>query len=302
MDHKTVIELELVSGTTSRKQNSLLVIADRYTSFCAAYPCVNKTTEEVIKFLHRFLGSSRNLVQRVHNDNAGELVAAAETVGTPSTRRTSSISHDHPSNGVIESRIKTLSQIIRAAIHRSGLDHAWWPEAAKHAADASNLTSVDENGTTSFALRYPDKQPPVLIPFGCRIDVVLPHEVRKEVLSSFSPSAVPSIFLGYDEEEKDKVIFALVEDVKSKSTAAVIRRARQADIRFDTLNVVFPFYVPPFDGEAVRSTSSSVGPTDRPTLESVKKSFISNGDSKLLNTNFWITRTDSLRPEEISPT
>eukprot|EP00969_Alexandrium_andersonii_P332475 14692496-Alexandrium_andersonii.AAC.1 len=70
-------------------------------------------------------------------------------------------------NGVAERNIQNLSNCVRALLEQSGLEHFFWPCAARAAAFALNIRK-DDDGKSAWERRHGQKWLGPAIPFGCR--------------------------------------------------------------------------------------------------------------------------------------
>ena len=93
-----------------------------------------------------------------------------------------------------------------------------------------------------------------MVPFGARIEVILPVEERRALDHPFSPNA--RACAGYDESDHR---FAFRQnEIDNKSRMPEPHRTRFKDIRYEE-PATFPYFKPPADGDAINVTKKGDG-------------------------------------------
>ena len=138
--------------------------------------------------------SSSDEVGAFDSDNAPELIAAAEETGW---RHVLSQEYIHKSKAVAERSIRTVLQGTRVALAQAGLNHSYWPHAARHWCLSQNVCEPPSGSRTPWNLRFDEEFKGQFLPFGCRIDYWIgPRQKPKKDLK-FDPTSNPGIFVGY---------------------------------------------------------------------------------------------------------
>ena len=117
--------------------------------------------------LQRFAGP-KGQVQLLYSDGSLEIEKAAQALGwlhdtcTPDRKQT---------NGVAERAVKRVLEGSRTALYTSGLEHAWWPTAARAFCYLRCISDADgPGGKPAYEIRFDEPFPGMLIPFGAAVD------------------------------------------------------------------------------------------------------------------------------------
>jgi hypothetical protein len=130
----------------------------------------------------------------VYSDNANEIGKAAKTVGfqhEPSTP------HRPQSNGIAESAVRRVLEGTRSVLYASGLSHAWWREATRAYAYMRNIHDKVQDGKTPYELRFNERFPGLVLPFGCLVEYKPQAEREVDLVLKFDKRTLPGIFMGY---------------------------------------------------------------------------------------------------------
>ena len=291
-DFKIINEVNLGDSSSIQGDGnaSLLVLKDVATSYSTATGCKTRATENVTRALQLFLDSK--VMKRFHTDNADEFSAAAKAVEEQQgsiVQHTQSVPFDHQSNGVIERHIQLVSATARTLLARSGLGARYWSSASSCAAQALNHTLKNENLETPYGIKYPGKEPPMMVPFGARIEVIYPVEERRALDHPFSPNARTCVYAGYDESDHRYALYFRPNEIDNKTRLPEPHRIRFKDIRYEE-PATFPYYKPPADGEAIMEPKKGDG-----------QLYNSDGALRERGVNWWKPNRGSSRPSEIHP-
>jgi len=109
-------------------QRCCMVMYDSATECIAAYPMVEKTTEQVVAGFLDFMGNQK--IKYIYCDGGPELVAACRSLNI---RCDPATPHAHKRNSIAEEKIKRVLYTSRTLLEHAGLDAWYWPYSVKAA-------------------------------------------------------------------------------------------------------------------------------------------------------------------------
>jgi hypothetical protein len=139
---------------------------------------------------------------------------------------------DNPAlRGVAERAVRTVKDSSRTMLLQANVPAAMgWDHAAQHHAFLWNRTHVGKNtGKTPFEMMR-GLQPNILHigVFGCDVFV---HQLRKHRESTFSPKALPGVYLGHDPQQNCPVVYMLHNGKKVRTRDVDFREGSFEHIR-----------------------------------------------------------------------
>ena len=125
-----------------------------------------------------------NVVSTIHSDGGGEFVSRdfADFCDSEGIEHTTSPPYVSDLNGVAERAIRTIMEMVRAALVSSGAPVSFWDSAANHVVDILNRTTGPPDSNKSAWEVATGLKPKIMgiFPFGCRAYTIKPrHEVSK---------------------------------------------------------------------------------------------------------------------------
>ena len=159
----------------------LLVCVDDHSRFKGSYPLTAKSgalaaTRRYVRELRAHLNIGRaepvRLQPVIHSDGGGEFVSNefSEFIDRAGSVRSLAPREVHDLNGVAERAVRSIMELVRAALAASCLEKDFWVEAACHATTILNVTTgPPDSNKTSHEIVFGEK-PKILriLPFGCR--------------------------------------------------------------------------------------------------------------------------------------
>ena len=174
----------------------LLVCVDDHSRLKRTYPLRHKN--DALKAVKMYVAELRaqanvgsdvpvNIAGSIHSDGGGEFISREFREFTDSEGITHTTSPPYTSdlNGVAERAIRTIMEMVRAALISAGAPVTFWPEAARHVSDILNRTTGPPRSTKSSLAVATGGTPRIMsiLPFGCRALVCKPrHAIRKETV------------------------------------------------------------------------------------------------------------------------
>ena len=208
-------------------EKDMLIVFDLATAWIAAYPVMNKTAGCVVSSLINFLGQEK--AKAFYSDKAPELLAGVEQLPGPPVVHRTSIPGIPQTNGIAESRVKSVIRGVRTNLLQAGLPHVWWPHAARCYAVHSNVAGLQEN--TPMQARHKEAFKGEVIPFGALV-FAMPSGINRKRNFKFEAAAQPAVFLGYVVQDGGKwfgeYVWAFVSDFVD---ASFYSRARWSECR-----------------------------------------------------------------------
>ena len=248
---------------------SALVISDVATGFKYVYPFAKRNAEATVKAFQHFTSSSDE-VGTFYSDNAPELIAAAEQMGW---RHVLSQEYVHKTNAVAERSIRTVLEGTRVALAQAGLNHSYWPHAARHWCLSQNVCEPPSGSRTPWNLRFEEEFKGQFLPFGCRIDYWTgPRQKPKKDLK-FDPTSNPGVFVGYVIHPgflwRGDYLVASLKELNETDFDDVVKLHRVFKITRPDGNFVFPMQDRYKSLREGKVSSNQSGPTiqDAPLLE-----------------------------------
>jgi hypothetical protein len=133
--------------------------------------------------------------------------------------------------GVAERAVRTVKDAARTMLAAANVPGALgWQRAAEHHAYLWNRTHVGRNtGKTPFEMMR-GQQPNILHVgvFGCDVFV---HQTRKQRETTFSPKALPGVYLGHDSQQNCPVVYMLDSGKKIRTKDVDFREGSFEHIR-----------------------------------------------------------------------
>ena len=165
------------------EEKCALIVKDIYSNFMYVYPSARKSAELVILAM-----------KHCYSDNAPELINAMKEL---KWRHVLSKAYISASNAVGERSIRTVLEGTRVNLLQSGLNHGFWPYAARHwCVMNNNLYALD--GTASpWELRFGEQSPIKCWPFGRMINYWNGPKKKPKDELRFDPTSSAGVFIGY---------------------------------------------------------------------------------------------------------
>jgi len=142
-------------------------------------------------------------VKTLRTDGGGEYINREflEFLSEEGISKETTTPYSPQSNGVAERFNRTLLEGVRSMLHGSGMSKSFWGEAVlcfNHTANRTPKKGLKE-GMTPYEAFYGVK-PSVyhLRPFGCRVSIHTPDQLRRKL----DPKSRPGVFLGYSLDKK----------------------------------------------------------------------------------------------------
>ena len=104
-----------------------VVVQDLATQWIQAYPCKNKTSQEIQRSLQKFLEPERK-PKVIYTDNSLEFGKACEDL---SWNHCTSTPHRSETNGIAERAVRRVKEGTSAELLQSGLDENWWADSTE---------------------------------------------------------------------------------------------------------------------------------------------------------------------------
>ena len=141
-------------------------------------PVLEKSAESVILAMKRFI-SSEDEVGICYSDNAPELINISA------------------SNAVAERSIRTVLEGTRVNLLKSGLNHGFWPYAARHWCVMNNNLYALDGPASPWELRFGEQSPIKCWPFGCMVNYWNGPKKKPKDELRFDPTSSAGVFIGY---------------------------------------------------------------------------------------------------------
>ena len=202
------------------KEAVVLVIMDEFSGYLAAYPCVRRNADVVVKSILSFLGPSYHERPTImcETDNAPEFSSACTTLGFV---HEPTLARRFPHNSVVERLLRTLEEITRAAHLGAGFQIMLdlWQHSVQYAATVINAYHPIKDKDGNAYNRHELASGKVFE--GRQLILGQLVYVRKDPLNrhKFEANAVPSLFVGwrYDSGPKSHKGVYLVIDYAAAS-------------------------------------------------------------------------------------
>ena len=127
-------------------------------------------------------------------------------------------------------------------LYSAGLTSAWWPYAGMYFCNAWNILRINpRTGKTAFQSRFPQKTPPMLMPFGSGCSYVPPRVsyvgLSEPEKSKVEPRGKEAILIGYytppgEASNKEYIVAPLSNFVNKNSNVKIVNTR---DVRFTQL-------------------------------------------------------------------
>ena len=189
-DH-TVLKANVEEGV--KGESVALVMKDIHTQFRHVYPSQTKSSESCVSAFNHFL-SHKDEVGAVYTDNSRELIA---TIGELGYRHQTSTEYVDSSKSFVEREIRHILEGTRTNLVQSGLPLKFWPLAMTHFSMAVNCTQQLSGDLSPWELRFDEKFPGLLVPFGAKVLFWNNSKRVDNTAGKTSPTANEGIFLGY---------------------------------------------------------------------------------------------------------
>ena len=236
-DH-TVLKANVEEGV--KGESVALVMKDIHTQFRHVYPSQTKSSESCVSAFNHFL-SHKDEVGAVYTDNSRELIA---TIGELGYRHQTSTEYVDSSKSFVEREIRHILEGTRTNLVQSGLPLKFWPLAMTHFSMAVNCTQQLSGDLSPWELRFDEKFPGLLVPFGAKVLFWNNSKRVDNTAGKTSPTANEGIFLGYHIQPgflwKGEYLVAKMEalDYHAENGSITVQRARRIELTGD--NFVFP--------------------------------------------------------------
>ena len=166
----------------------MLVCVDDHARFKRVY--FLKRKNESLRYIKRYVAAMRaylnvgksnpvNVTTSVHTDGGGEFISRefSEFTDYEGVDHTTCPPYVHDLNGVAERAIRTIMEMVRAALVLANSPVSFWPFAAEHVVDILNRTTCPPRSTATSHEHVTGSKPKILpiMPFGCRAYAVKPR-------------------------------------------------------------------------------------------------------------------------------
>ena len=175
-----------------------LIVLDRFTRWLQGHACRDKSTNEAVKYLKRFVGPQFK-PEHIYTDNSKELILACKELNWP---HDTSTPHRSETNGVIERHVRIVKEGTSTALIQSGLDDAWWNKPMSCFCFLRNVVDVlAGDNKTAYERRWKEPFKGPFIPFGAEITYLPITEKDKKRCHGFGSKVISGIFLVYVQQE-----------------------------------------------------------------------------------------------------
>ena len=250
-----------------------MVFKDVYTDIRYCYPAARKHTRDCVEAMKHFVGPDVE-VGIFYSDEAPELKRAASEM---KWRHHVGTAYVYQANAVAERNLRSVIEGTRTNLLQSGLNHQYWPYAAKHACMAHNIAEeyeMDSPWKVMKGKRWSGPQ----IPFGARVDYWTGPKNKVKSSARFDPSSVPGIVLGYPLHPgliwRGDFLVAPLKSIMDKPFEETVTVIRANNIALPNSGISFPLRLrhdnmreglwplpePPGDPEKRNSSDSSLIP------------------------------------------
>ena len=152
-----------------------IVIRDKFTKWSQACPAPNKSHQECVKAVQRFLPPFVK-AERVYTDNAGELAKAVSELPLSHDKCTP---HRPCANGVAERVVQKVKEGTSALMFQAGLSEDWWQAAIQCFCFPRNVVDELPDGSeTAYERNFKVPFAGPVYPFGCEVSD-MPTKLQK---------------------------------------------------------------------------------------------------------------------------
>ena len=188
-DHKVLSD----NNESRNNHRYAFVVQNLATQWIQAYPCKNKTSQETLRSLQKFLEPERK-PKVIYTDNSLEFGKACEDL---SWNHCTSTPHRSETNGIAERAVRRVKEGTSAVLLQSGLNESWRADSMECYTYLRNVTDLLPDGKTPNERRFrqPFKRP--LIPFGSLVEYHPITAKGQSRIHQFGKKVLPGVFLGY---------------------------------------------------------------------------------------------------------
>ena len=176
-------------GQTGDK--AALVLVDKFSGLLGIYPCEDRSTEECMKGLQHFCGTTAPGVVEVASDREGGILKAVKSLGFVADPAAPNMKIK---NAVAEAAIRTVKGSASALLLHAGFQPDLWPLAVKYLEFSYNINTMSktplEPPVTCYEAAHGYPYEGYMIPFGALV------WYKESGGKSFEPKGSPAIYLG----------------------------------------------------------------------------------------------------------
>ena len=229
-DHKVLSE----SCESRNNHRYAIVVQDLATQWIQAYPCKNKTSQEIQRSLQKFLEPDRK-PEVIYTDNSLKFGKHCEDL---SWNHCTSTPHRSETNGIAETAVRRVKERTSAVSLQSGLNENWWAVSMECYTYRRNVTDLLPDGKTPYERRcgQPFKGP--IIPFGSLVEYHTITAKDQSRIHQFGKKVLPGLFLGCALYAggiwKGDIMVADIEELETMDASDIYAK------RLNAKEVIFP--------------------------------------------------------------
>ena len=186
------VDTRQVRDDASMIEREVLVVRDRFTGMIAAYPSANKSTEDVVTAVKRFMG--RHIIREAYGDLAPQYEKAMKELKIP---------YDHSlpgraqSNSLAERNNQFIITTTTACLLQAGLPLCFWRAAIECVCHLLNIEPLGDDLSAWTKLTGKEFNGEA-IPLGALVSFK-PSGARVNPQGhKFDPDSIPGVFSGYE--------------------------------------------------------------------------------------------------------
>ena len=229
-DHKVLSE----NCESRNNHRYAVVIQDLATQWIQAYPCKNKTSQETLRSLQKFLEPERK-PKVIYTDKSLEFGKACEDL---SWNHCTSTPHRSETNGIAERAVRRVKEGTSAVLLQSGLNESWWADSMECYTYLRNVTDLLSDGKTPYERRFGKPFEGPVIPFGSLVEYHPITAKDQSRIHQFGKKVLPGLFLGYALYAggiwKGDVLIADLEELETMDASEIYSK------RLNAKEVIFP--------------------------------------------------------------
>ena len=206
-----------------------VVVQDLPTQWIQAYPRKNKTSQETLRSLQKFLEPDRK-PKVIYTDNSLEFGKACEE---SSWNRCTSTPHRYETNGIAERAVRRVKEGTSAVLLHSGLNESRWADSMECYTYLRNVTDLLSDGKTPYETRCGQIFEGPIIPIGSLVEYHPITAKDQSRIHQFGKKVIPGLFLGYAlyegrNLEGGDVLIADLEELETMDASEIYSKRHNA--------------------------------------------------------------------------